>query len=192
MHGHGPRVAGSFSAARLLRRKRCGRVFAGPELVAGEEARPGAGGQHAQMPPRADAPLARPRPAPGGRCKQSIGNARMHEIPRWSEDSTFSLVLYSRDERPVSSQFSDGYYPDCRAISSADPTGPSKFAVNGLRRKTAKTPPKAPQGRRVQQVDQRSTSGLPKASLNFILPEDPSPPGEDRISLWRDISASSR
>jgi hypothetical protein len=81
MHGHGPRVAGSFSAARLLGRKMCGRVFAGPELVAGEEARPGAGGQHAQMPPRADAPLARPRPAPGGRCKQSIGSACMHKNP---------------------------------------------------------------------------------------------------------------
>jgi len=56
-------------------------VFGGPELIAAEEARSSEGGQLAKILPRADAPLARPRPAPGGRCKQSIGGVRLHGIP---------------------------------------------------------------------------------------------------------------
>jgi hypothetical protein len=56
------------------------RIFGGADLVAAEEARSSEIGKYAQVSPRADAARARPRPAPGGRCKQSI---------------TFSLVLYS-------------------------------------------------------------------------------------------------
>jgi len=55
--------------------------YAAQRLVAGEEAGPGASGQHAQVPTRADAAFARPRPAPVGRCKHSIGSARMHGNP---------------------------------------------------------------------------------------------------------------
>ena len=51
------------------------------ELVARKQARSSAGRQHAQMPPRADAAVARPRPAPGGRCKQSVSSAHVHGIP---------------------------------------------------------------------------------------------------------------
>ena len=51
------------------------------ELVARKQARSSAGRQHAQMPPRADAAVARPRPAPGGRCKQSVSCAHVHGIP---------------------------------------------------------------------------------------------------------------
>jgi len=65
------------------------------QLVACEEAGPCTRRQHAQMPPRADHPFARLRPAPVGRCKQSICHARMHKTPRWHENSTFSLAMYS-------------------------------------------------------------------------------------------------
>ena len=42
------------------------RTFGGPVLVAAEETRSSANGQHAQMAPGADATRARPRPAFGG------------------------------------------------------------------------------------------------------------------------------
>ena len=71
-----PRSARNQVGGRVRRRD-----SAAPRLVAGEEAGPGAHGQHAQVPPRADAALARPRPAPIGRCKQSIGSAQMHKHP---------------------------------------------------------------------------------------------------------------
>ena len=57
-------------------------TFEGPALVACEQARTSAGGKHAQMPPRADAPVARPRPAPGGRCEQHrVGSVPVYGIP---------------------------------------------------------------------------------------------------------------
>jgi hypothetical protein len=57
-----------------LRRTRC--------LVAAEEARSGADGQHAQVPPRADAPRTRTRPALGGRRTQQLSiNACLHGNP---------------------------------------------------------------------------------------------------------------
>ncbi len=43
------------------------RIFGGLLLIAAEEARSGAGGQHAQMMPRADAQRAPPRPPARGR-----------------------------------------------------------------------------------------------------------------------------
>src|ERR1700684_2429089 len=62
--------------------KKQARVFDGPVLIAAEEARSSPGGQYAQMPPRADAALARPRPAPGGWCKQCrVGGAPRHGRP---------------------------------------------------------------------------------------------------------------
>ncbi len=56
-------------------------IFGGPELIAAEEARSREGGQHMQMPPRADDARARLRPAPGGRCKQSMCGELLHGIP---------------------------------------------------------------------------------------------------------------
>ena len=54
------------------------RIFDGPLLIAAEEARSRAGGQHAQVAPRADAALTGPRPAPCGRYKQSLCGADLH------------------------------------------------------------------------------------------------------------------
>jgi hypothetical protein len=51
-------------------------------IVAAEEARSGADGQHAQVPPRADAERARTRPALGGRRTQQLSmNACLHGNP---------------------------------------------------------------------------------------------------------------
>jgi hypothetical protein len=64
------------------------RIFGGLELVAAEETRSSAGGQHAQMAARADAKRARPRPAfrSRHRCDCCRG-ALLHGKPCWLEDS---------------------------------------------------------------------------------------------------------
>jgi hypothetical protein len=56
-------------------------IFGGADLVAAEEARSREGREYAQVASWAEAERARPRPAPGGRCKQSMCNALVHEIP---------------------------------------------------------------------------------------------------------------
>ena len=57
-------------------------------LVAAEEARSGAGGQHPEVPPRADAARAQPGPAPFGRqvgCEDSV---LVHANPAYRQDTT--------------------------------------------------------------------------------------------------------
>lgn len=81
-HGRGPRQGGHPVPVALEGEEQQARIFGGPVLVAGEEARPCAGGQHAQVLPRADAPGARLRPASGGwREQYSFGSARWHGNP---------------------------------------------------------------------------------------------------------------
>ena len=81
---------------RAARFEKRARISDGPELIAAEEARSRAGGQHAQMPPRADAPLTQPRPAPCSWCKQSLNGKNVHGEPRWLEHSPTSASVYSR------------------------------------------------------------------------------------------------
>ena len=81
---------------RAARFEKRARIFDGPVLIAAEEARSRAGGQHAQVPPRANAPLTRPRPAPCSRCKQSLNGKNVHGEPRWLEHSPTSASVYSR------------------------------------------------------------------------------------------------
>jgi hypothetical protein len=58
------------------------RIFASLVLVAGEETRSSAGGQQAQVLPRAHEARARPRPASCCRYeKQSFGSTRLHGTP---------------------------------------------------------------------------------------------------------------
>ena len=58
-------------------------------LIAAEEARSGAVGQHAQVPPRADALGAHSRPAFGGwHIRQSPAGVRLHELSATPENST--------------------------------------------------------------------------------------------------------
>jgi hypothetical protein len=65
------------------------RAFGGTLLVAAEETRSSAGGQHAQVLPRADAARARPRPAPVGWCEQHLlAGTRLHLDSAGQEDST--------------------------------------------------------------------------------------------------------
>src|ERR1035437_8166149 len=69
--GHGSHCEGSSSSTRPGGREIEGetmrtRIFGGPVLVAAEETRSSAGGQHTQVLARADDACARPRPPPTG------------------------------------------------------------------------------------------------------------------------------
>ena|ERR1017187_3992798 len=73
-----------FSPAGERKRRSCRAIadLQGTQLIACEKARSSAGGQHAQVLPRANAPCARPRPAPGGwREQQSVYAPRLHGSP---------------------------------------------------------------------------------------------------------------
>src|SRR5580692_9005580 len=83
-----PACAGPSISADHKRSESVRGSSADPLLVAAEEARSCADGQHAQVAARADAAGARPRPALGGwRNPQFFGNARLHGMFRCLEDS---------------------------------------------------------------------------------------------------------
>ncbi len=72
-----------------------------PQLVACEEARPSAHGQHPQVLSGANAASARPRPAPGGcRYQQSVSAAHLHGNPAApSIACTANAVPWARSRR---------------------------------------------------------------------------------------------
>src|SRR6185437_8191757 len=84
------------------------------ELVAAEEARSSAGGQHSQVPPRADAARTRARPAPLRRKDSSAEIVPLHANPAWVQDTT-----------PVSTLAIKALHPE--GLSAGPPIHSEKF-----------------------------------------------------------------
>jgi len=100
--GHGSQPLGSFISLRPSGVHRRRGSSAGLVLVAAEEARSCAGGQHAQMLPRADAARAPPRPALGSWfLRHLLLGATLHQFPANSRIPRASFPSYARSDSVV-------------------------------------------------------------------------------------------